>query len=158
MFDSSSSLSVHCSERLLGGMIYMAEFKVNIGNPKDGKTFKKEFSGTEANSLIGKKIGDVIKGDVLGHAGYEFEITGGSDYCGFPMRKDLLGSSRKRILITKGIGMRNKRKGLRLRKNVAGNTVYEQTAQINLKVVKAGKDPLEPKEESAETTEEKKEK
>lgn len=133
----------------------MAEFKVNIGHPKEGKTYKKEFSGAEADALIGKKIGDKVKGEVLGHAGYEFEITGGSDYCGFPMRKDLTGSARKKILITKGVGMRTKRKGLRLRKNVAGNTVYDQTAQINLKVVKAGKDPLEPKEEAP--AEEKKE-
>ncbi len=122
----------------------MATFKVNIGNPKDGKTHKKELTAEESETLMGKKITDKISGKTLGYDGYEFEITGGSDFAGFPMRKDVRGSARKRVLLTKGVGMRTNRKGLRLRKNVAGNTVYEQTAQVNLRVVKAGKGPLTP--------------
>ena len=80
------------------------------------------------------------------------------------MRKDVVGPARKRILTTKGVGMRTNRKGLRLRKTVAGNTVHEKTTQVNLKVLKAGKSPLggepeAPAEEAApaEKTEEKKE-
>lgn len=119
----------------------MAEFKLTIG-VKDGKTVQKEVKEAEANAFLGKKLGETVKGDAAGFAGYEFQITGGSDYCGFPMRKDVEGTSRKRILITQGTGMRNKRKGLRLRKTIAGNTVYEQTAQINLKVTKEGPNPL----------------
>lgn len=117
----------------------MAEFKVNIGS-KDGKTHKVEFKDDDAKIFIGKKIGDTIK--LSDFSGYEFEIVGGSDYCGFPMRKDVMGPARKRILIAGGIGLRSKRKGMRIRKTVAGNTIYEQTAQINLKVLKAGKKPL----------------
>ena len=73
------------------------------------------------------------------------------------MRKDVLGSARKRILISSGVGMRSKRKGLRLRKNVAGNTIADNTAQLNLKVLKAGKEPLTPVAEEPAAEEEKKE-
>ena len=129
----------------------MAEFKVNIGS-KDGKTHKVEFKGDDAKIFIGKKIGDTIK--LPDFSGYEFEIVGGSDYCGFPMRKDVNGPARKRVLITGGVGLHSKRNGMRIRKTVAGNTVYEQTAQINLKVLKAGKkalgeEPEAPAEEAA---------
>lgn len=120
----------------------MAEFKLNIGNPKDKKTYKKEVKEAAAEAFIGKKIGDSVKGDSFEFPGYEFTITGGSDFCGFPMRRDVTGSARKKVLIAGGVGMRSKRKGLRLRKTVAGNTIYEKTAQINLKVTKAGKAPL----------------
>lgn len=120
----------------------MAEFKLNIGNPKDGKTHKKDIAGDEAQALIGKKLGDKVTGKTIGFDGYEFEITGGSDYCGFPMRKDVIGQARKKVLATKGVGMRDGRKGLRLRKMMAGNQVYERTSQINLKVLKEGKAPL----------------
>ncbi len=127
------------------------EFKVNIGDPKSGKTLKKVFSEEESKNFVGKKIGSVIKGDSLGFSGYEFEVTGGSDYCGFPMRRDVQGIARKKVLTVKGFGNRiAERKGLRYRRNVAGNTIFSKTAQINLKVVKAGTKPLfEEKKEEA---------
>lgn len=118
------------------------EFKLNIGEPKSGKTFQKQISEAESNNLTGRKIGDKIKGDNLGFKGYEFEITGGSDSSGFPMRFDVSGSQRKKILIASGVGTRHNRKGIRLRRTVAGNTIFSKTAQINLKVIKYGKGPL----------------
>jgi len=124
------------------------EFKLNIGDPKSGKTHKKDLSADESKELMGIKIGDKVKGDKIGFLGYEFEMTGGSDFAGFPMRKDVSGTTRKRILIVSGVGTRHKRKGTRLRRNVAGNTVFAKTAQINLKVIKAGKGPLVPVEEA----------
>ncbi len=130
----------------------MAEFKVNIGDPKTGKTVKKVFSDEQAQPFLKKRIGDKISGDEIGFAGYEFEISGGSDYCGFPMRRDVRGISRKRILIVSGIGIRkNKksRKGRKTRKTVAGNTIYSRTAQINLKILKYGSKPLAEKKEEA---------
>jgi small subunit ribosomal protein S6e len=118
------------------------EHKLNIGDSKSKKTYNK--TTEDISGIYDKKIGDVINGELIDLAGYELEITGGSDSSGFPMRKDVDGTARKRILITGGVGMKNqKRKGLRLRKMVAGNTVYEKTAQINLKVTKWGKDPIE---------------
>ncbi len=138
----------------------MATFKLNIGNPEDKKTYKAEVSDEQAEALIGLKIGDTVKGDLIGYEGYEFLITGGSDYCGFPMRKDVQGTQRKRILIVRGVGTRQKEKGRRIRKTVAGNTIYDKTAQINLKVIKKGKKPLNPEAEATEetTNEENKEK
>lgn len=128
----------------------MAEFKLNIGDPTSKKTKKHEIKDDEAESLLGKKIGDTVKGDTFGFEGYEFEITGGSDYTGVPMRRDVIGPERKRILIVSGTGIRKNRPGRKVRRTVAGNTVFERTAQINLKVLKAGKTPLfeEPKAEA----------
>ena len=110
------------------------DLKINIAD-KSGKTVKKELKEDQASVLHNKKIGDKIHGEVLDLPGYEFEISGGSDYCGFPMRKDVNGIMRKAILVTKGFGNKYNRKGMRLRRTVAGNTVYNKTSQVYLKVV-----------------------
>ena len=126
----------------------MAEHKINIGDSKSKKTYNKVTE--DISGLFDKKIGDIVNGESIELNGYELEITGGSDASGFPMRKDVDGTARKRILIVGGVGMKNqKRKGLRLRKMVAGNTIYEKTSQINMKVIKWGKEPIEPVEEVA---------
>ncbi|MCF7798560.1 30S ribosomal protein S6e [Candidatus Woesearchaeota archaeon] len=135
----------------------MAEIKVNIGDAKSKKTYNKTLSEEQLTPFIGKKIGDKVGGEALDLAGYEFEIRGGSDSAGFPMRKDVQGSARKKILIVGGVGMRNQhRKGLKLRKMVAGNTIYEKTAQINLAVTKHGKGPIQPVAEVPATEDEEK--
>ncbi|PIN79706.1 30S ribosomal protein S6e, partial [Candidatus Woesearchaeota archaeon CG10_big_fil_rev_8_21_14_0_10_34_8] len=85
-------------------MIVMAEFKIVIANPKTGKCVQKEVKDENANGLLGKKIGEIIRGELLDMTGYEFKISGGSDYCGFPMRQDVPGTGRKKILTVKGIG------------------------------------------------------
>lgn len=126
----------------------MAEFKIVLGLA-NGKSVQAEIKEEVADALIGKKIGDTVSGDSLGYAGYEFKITGGSDYAGFPMRADIDGPERKKIFAAKSFGIKTKRAGQRLRKTLAGNTIHEQTAQINLKVVKEGKEPL-IKEEAAD--------
>lgn len=131
----------------------MAEFKVNIGDPKSGKTVQKVVSGDHAQALLKKRIGEKVSGEAIGFPGYEFEISGGSDYCGFPMRRDVRGTARKKVLIVKGVGLRHNVEGRKVRKTVAGNTVYSKTAQINLKVLKQGEKPLI--EEKAEAKEEK---
>lgn len=130
----------------------MAEIKANIGDGKSKKTYHKTLTPEQLAGLTGKKIGETVKGDLLElPAGYELEITGGSDSSGFPMRRDVNGSNRKRILIVGGVGLKKtKYKGMKVRKLVAGNTIYEKTSQINFKVVKWGKDPIEkPAEEPA---------
>ncbi len=137
-------------------MATMVQFKINISE-KTGKSKQKELSEEESLVLIGKKIGDKIAGDALGFTGYEFEITGGSDNAGVPMRNDIQGENRARVLAVSGVGMKKKDNGIRQRKLMAGNTIYEKTAQINVKVVKEGKDSLfeEPKpEEPAEAKDE----
>lgn len=129
-------------------------FKLNISDK--GKTFKVE---TSSQKFLGKKIHERIDGKVIQEIpdlhDYEFEITGASDNAGFPCLPEVPGTGRKRVLLSRGKGMRLKKpKGLRLRKTVHGNTIDELVVQINLKVVKHGKKPLEEifkKEEKEET-------
>ena len=66
------------------------------------------------------------------------ELTGGSDKCGFPMRRDVQGTSRKRILAVKGVGIKHKSRGIKQRKTVCGNTIHADIIQVNLKVLKQG--------------------
>jgi len=130
----------------------MAEFKLCIGDPKSGKSYQRVVSGDNAKALLGKKIGDKIRGESFDLPGYEFEITGGSDYCGFPMRKDIDGAVRKKILLVSGVGIRNKEKGIRKKKTVCGNTIHSKISLVCLKILKKGKKPLgeeEKKEEAA---------
>jgi small subunit ribosomal protein S6e len=130
----------------------MVDFKVVIST-KDGKSVQREVKEPESAVFLGKKIGEVIKGEPINLLGYELQITGGSDYCGFPMRKDVPGTGRKRILAVSGVGLRKKGKGQRQRKTVCGNTIHAKISQINLKVVKEGKEKLggepEKKEEKS---------
>jgi small subunit ribosomal protein S6e len=120
----------------------MAEFKITINDPKTGKSYKKVIEGPAVDVLNGKKIKDKISGDSIGLKGYELEITGGSDAQGFPMRKDTEGTNRTRPLLVSGVGFREKDKGIKQRKTVAGNTINSKTKQINLKIIKIGKDSL----------------
>ncbi|MFW5991079.1 MAG: 30S ribosomal protein S6e [Candidatus Nanoarchaeia archaeon] len=128
------------------------EYKLVLNDPKSAKSYKKEVKDNEAEFFRGKKIGETVKGDNFGLPGYEFVITGGSDHSGFPMRWDVESNTKKKILAVGGVGIKSKRKGMKVRKTVAGNTVGNETVQINLKVTKEGKDKLG---ESAETEEKK---
>ena len=119
----------------------MVEFKLTIGDPKTKKTFQRTVSENAAKSFIGLKIGDTVKGEAIDLTGYEFQITGGSDFCGFPMRKGIVGV-RKRILAEGGVGFRKSVRGLRKRKTVCGEIVSDKISQINLKVLKHGSAPL----------------
>jgi small subunit ribosomal protein S6e len=132
----------------------MVTFKVVIGT-KNGKCIQKEVPEPDSKGFIGKKIGDAIKGELIGLTGYEFLITGGSDHAGFPMRKDIQGPGRKRILTIEGIGVKKRRKGQRQRKTVCGNTIHNNISQINLKITQEGKTPLAaPKAEGEKKKEE----
>ncbi|HIQ49875.1 MAG TPA: 30S ribosomal protein S6e [Nanoarchaeota archaeon] len=116
----------------------MAKFV--ISDPKTRRAWQIE---RDAEFLYGKKIGDKFDGSLIGLPGYVLEITGGTDKDGFPMRPDLEGTVRKKLLLASGPGYRPKRKGVRKRKTVRGNTIAEDIAQINCKVVAYGDKPLE---------------
>ena len=115
----------------------MVSFKLAIGEPSTGRAFQKEVKDETARCLIGLNVGDKISGDKIGFQEYEFLITGGSDYCGFPMRKGILGV-RKKITILGGVGFRGGEKGVKRRKTVCGHKIHENISQINLKIIKAG--------------------
>jgi small subunit ribosomal protein S6e len=116
----------------------MVEFKVVISDPATGLTVQKEVKEPASKTFLGLKIGDMVKGEVIELQGYEFQICGGSDFCGFPMRKDVVGISRKKILAYEGVGVRKQEKGMLQRKTVCGNTIHAKIAQINLKATKLG--------------------
>ena len=111
-------------------------FKLVINHK--GKAYNKELNDSESSAFIGKKIKDKVSGSSFGFKNYEFEITGGSDKDGFPMRYDLPGAGRKKLLLTRGPGVKIKRKGMRKRKTLRGNTIAEDIKQININVVKEG--------------------
>ena len=121
----------------------MAKFQLNIGNPKSGKTHRTIVEGAKANILIGKRISEEIDGGQIGFPGYLFKITGGSDKDGFPMRSNLEGPIRKRILATGGQGFSIDKKGMKKRKMVRGNTISDEIYQINVRIVEMGKKKIE---------------
>ncbi len=132
------------------------ELKIVISDPKTGKSYQKIVKDDNAKRFVGFNVGDEIKGEIISIAGYQFKITGGSDSAGFPMRGDVQGTLRKKILAVEGTGINKKGKGLKQRKTVAGSTVYEKTSQINMKVTKYGKAPLGEEEAKEEGKEESK--
>ena len=103
----------------------------------NGKAAKVEADNEE---LIGTMIGATIEGKQVSpdFEGYELMVTGTSDKAGFPGISTIKGQSLKRIILKRGIGMRDNKEGLRLRKTVRGNEISADTVQINLKVVKEG--------------------
>ncbi|MFQ6020529.1 MAG: S6e family ribosomal protein [Candidatus Aenigmatarchaeota archaeon] len=120
-------------------------FKIVISDPKTRKAYQIE---KELPILIGMKIGDTFDGSPLGLTGFKLEITGGSDKDGVPMRKDLEGTMRRKALLTKGTGFRGykikkkrgkkikvKIKGMRKRKYIRGNTISNDIAQVNVKII-----------------------
>ena len=116
----------------------MVEFKAIIADPKTGKTYQTVVSGHHANSLIGKKIGDEFDGIFVSLPGYKLILTGGSDKNGFPMRKDIHGMKRRKILLSKGIGFKPDRPGKRRRKTICGDTISQDIIQVNMRITSFG--------------------
>jgi small subunit ribosomal protein S6e len=123
------------------------QFKINISASKEAP---KEFQGqTKVITidpakfpLVGKKIGETFNGALIGLPGYELKITGGSDHGGIPMRKDVHGPMKRRILLTKGPCYHPKRHGDKRRKIVRGSEITDETTQVNTIVIKFGKEKL----------------
>lgn len=127
-------------------------FRFVINEPKTRKSFQKDI---EAPALLGQKIGDKFSGDLIGLGGFSLQITGGSDREGFPMRPEIPGSVRKRILISGPPGFHFMKEGQRKRKFVCGNTISERIMQVNCKIVEGEGDVgtilgIAPKEKKAE--------
>lgn len=111
-----------------------------ISERETGKAYVKI---TEEPVFVGKKIGDEVDLSVAGVDGYKAQIRGGSDDVGFPMRKDVHGPNRTKVLLSKGPGYKPKAAGIRKKKTVHGSTVSEKMAQLNLVVTKKGPKSLE---------------
>ena len=114
-----------------------------------GKSISRELKDNDANVLLGLQVGQETDASILGLQG-KIKITGGSDKSGVAMRGDVAGVPRKRVLLSKGVGLQDVKKGLRKRKLVRGNIISEEIYQINCKY--DGKIDLEPKEEPKKET------
>ena len=118
-------------------------FKLVISDPETGKAIQYELDDAKTNALIGKTIGEIVEGDVLGLPGYKLKITGGSDMSGFPIRPDVHGSGKKRVLIHGPPGFQPKRKGIARRKTVRGRELSSDISQVNMRIEEKGGTPLE---------------
>lgn len=121
----------------------MVEFKTIINDVKTGKSYNVAVSGHHANSLNGKNIGEIVDGIFVGLPGYKLKITGGSDKNGTPMRADLPGPRRKKLLLSDGLGFHEVYKGERKRVAVRGCTISNEITQINMAISEYGTKSIE---------------
>jgi small subunit ribosomal protein S6e len=119
-----------------------------------GKSVTKELKDNDGNPLLGLQIGNETDAAIVGLKG-KLKITGGSDKSGVPMRSDIHGAARKRVLLSKGVGLQDAEIGQRVRKLMRGNTISEEIYQLNCKY--NGELPVEAPQETTEKSEEKKE-
>jgi small subunit ribosomal protein S6e len=130
----------------------LTNFKLTISDIK-GKSLSKELKDSDANPLLGLQLGNETDASIVGLTG-KLKLTGGSDKSGIPMRNDIHGAARKRVLLSKGVGLQAAETGQRVRKLMRGNTISEEIYQINCKF--DGELPVEaPAEDATESTKEK---
>jgi small subunit ribosomal protein S6e len=103
-------------------------FKVVVSDPKTGKSIQVE---TKDESLIGKKIGDIIDGSIINLEGYKLRITGGSGFEGAPMVEYVEGMGKKYVWWKLN-------KKVRVKKLVRGNTISPEIVQINTVIQEYG--------------------
>ncbi len=118
-----------------------------ISDPETGKSQKVELEDNRMGPLVGRRIGEVIDGTVADLAGHKLLLTGGTDKDGIPMRPDVHGSAKSRIILSGGVGYKPKRKGERKRVVVRGNTVSIETTFLNFKIVEKPKGTKKAKKE-----------
>ena len=123
----------------------MAKFKIIVSDPETGTSRVIELEEMRAIPLIGRKIGDVIDGSVVDLPGHKAQIIGGSDKDGFPMRRNVHGGVRRRVILSGGVGFNPQNEGERRRKTVRGNVITDEIVQLNMKIVEKPKQPKESK-------------
>ncbi|MDT7860776.1 MAG: 30S ribosomal protein S6e [Saccharolobus sp.] len=90
----------------------------------------------KASSLIGLKIGDTVEASSFLGLPVKLKITGGTDNSGFPMRFDVSGPAKRRILVSGPPGFYPKEDGERRRKTIRGNMISQDIVQINTIIVR----------------------
>lgn len=116
----------------------MVQFKAVIADSTDGHCYNYELEGANANSLLGKRVGDEIDGVFCNLPGFKLTITGGSDGSGTPLRPGLDGQRRRRLLLTDSVGFHPTKPGQRKRKLIRGGTISADVVQVNLKITSHG--------------------
>ena len=123
----------------------MPKFKIIVSDPKTGKSQVIELEGSNAQTLVGKKIREEIDGSIVAIPNARLLITGGSDKDGIPMRPDVQGGVKIRVILSSGQGYHPKEKGQRRRKLIRGNVITDETYQINLKILDKAPSPKKEK-------------
>ena len=121
----------------------MVDFKAIVNDVKTGKSYNVAVSGHHANSLIGVNIGEVVDGVFVGLPGYKVKITGGSDGDGTPMRADLPGNKRVKLLLSDGKGFHEVYHGERKRTAIRGSAISAEIVQINMCIAEYGPKSIE---------------
>ncbi len=111
--------------------------KIVYSDKKTGKSAQAEVNADMAATLMSKRIGDIVGGEVIGLDGYKLKITGGSDSSGFPMHRYVQGSVKTTTL------KRDKRGSVKGRSTVVGGVVSVDIAQINTVIEEYGSKPVE---------------
>ena len=110
-----------------------------VSDPAAGTSQRVEIEAARMGSLVGTRIGQTIEGTLAGMQGYKLKLTGGTDKDGIPMRPDVHGSAKARIVLSGGVGYTPKNRGEQKRKVVRGNTVSQETTFLNFVVVEVPK-------------------
>jgi small subunit ribosomal protein S6e len=106
----------------------LANLKLTISDIK-GKSVSKELKDNDVNPLLGLQLGSEADASIVGLTG-KLKLTGGSDKSGVPMRTDVHGAARKRVLLVKGVGLQDVEYGQRKRKLMRGNILQKKKLKI----------------------------
>jgi small subunit ribosomal protein S6e len=127
----------------------MAKFKVIVSDPQTGTSKVVELEEARAAPFIGRKTGEIMDGAAVDMPATKVQILGGSDKDGVPMRPDVHGGVRRKVVLSGGVGFNPTKGGERRRKAVRGNIITDEIVQINMKIVEQ---PSKPKETKAEVS------
>lgn len=127
----------------------MAKFKVIVSDPQAGTSKVVELEESRVAPFIGRKLGETLDGSVVDLPAHTIQILGGSDKDGVPMRGNVHGGIRRRVVLSGGAGFKAKKSGERKRKTVRGDIITDEIVQINLKIVERPAKPVEAKPEQA---------
>lgn len=125
----------------------MAKFKIIVSDPETGTSKAVELEESRATPFLGRKLGETIDGSVVDLPAHKVQILGGSDKDGVPMRGNVHGGVRRRVVLSGGAGFSPKNKGERKRKTVRGDIITDEIAQINMKIVERPSKSAESKPE-----------
>ena len=121
-----------------------------VSDPDTGNSQRVELEDERMPPLMGVRIGQVIDGTIANLPGHRIQLTGGTDRDGIPMRPDVHGGAKARIILSGGVGYKPKKKGERKRVVVRGNTVSADTTFLNFKIVEKPKGRRKAKAEEPE--------
>ncbi|BCU70693.1 30S ribosomal protein S6e [Stygiolobus caldivivus] len=99
------------------------------------KSFQLSIDQSKISSVMSAKIGDIVDINISG-VPLKLKITGGSDNSGFPMRFDVQGGAKRKLLLSSPPGFHPSESGMRKKKTVRGNMITAEIVQINTIIVR----------------------